>query len=96
MESSYVVVGPTICKNQSVPVVLLCPYNLNVHCSEQGILLNLLEDLFLQGHQNDALIINNNNNNGNIVNRGYYMAAQRYEISLRVLKNISLIRCAHS
>ena len=28
--------------------------------------------------------------------RGYYMAARRYEISLRVLKNISLVRCAHS
>ena len=30
------------------------------------------------------------------INRGYYMAARRYEISLRVLKNISLVRCAHS
>ena len=30
------------------------------------------------------------------VHRGYYMAAWRYEISLRVLKNISFIRCAHS
>ena len=29
-------------------------------------------------------------------NRGYYMAARRYEMSLRVLKNISLVRCAHS
>ena len=28
--------------------------------------------------------------------RGYYMAARTYEISLRVLKNISLVRCAHS
>ena len=28
--------------------------------------------------------------------RGYYMAAGRYEISLLVLKNISLVRCAHS
>ena len=30
------------------------------------------------------------------LHRGYYMAAQRYEISLRVLKNISLVRYAHS
>ena len=30
------------------------------------------------------------------VYRGYYMAARRYEISRRVLKNISLVRCAHS
>ena len=30
------------------------------------------------------------------INRGYYMAARRYEISLRVLKNISRVRCAHS
>ena len=30
------------------------------------------------------------------INRGYYMAARRYEIYLRVLKNISLVRCAHS
>ena len=28
--------------------------------------------------------------------RGYYMAARRYEISLQVLKNISLVCCAHS
>ena len=27
--------------------------------------------------------------------RGYYMAARRYKISLRVLKNISLVCCAH-
>ena len=32
----------------------------------------------------------------NKIHRGYYMAARRYEISLRVLKNISLVRCAHS
>ena len=32
----------------------------------------------------------------NVRNRGYYMATRRYEISLRVLKNISLVRCAHS
>ena len=30
------------------------------------------------------------------INRGYYMAARRYKISLRVLNNISLVRCAHS
>ena len=30
------------------------------------------------------------------INRGYYMAARGYKISLWVLKNISLIRCAHS
>ena len=28
------------------------------------------------------------------INRGYYMAARRYEISLRVLKNISRVRAA--
>ena len=28
--------------------------------------------------------------------RGYYMAARRWEISLLVLKNISLVHCAHS
>ena len=32
----------------------------------------------------------------NIINRGYYMAARRCEISLRVLKAISLVRYAHS
>ena len=30
------------------------------------------------------------------IDRGYYMAARRYAISLRVLKNISVVRCAHS
>ena len=33
------------------------------------------------------------------IHRGYYMAARRYEISLRVIyhsSNISLVRCAHS
>ena len=29
------------------------------------------------------------------VNRGYYMAAQRYKISLRVLKNISRVSAAN-
>ena len=29
-------------------------------------------------------------------NRGYYMATRRYEISLPLVKNISLVRCAHS
>ena len=29
------------------------------------------------------------------LNRGYYMAAGRYEISLRVLKNISRVRAAN-
>ena len=29
-------------------------------------------------------------------NRGYYRATRRYEISLRVLRNISLVRCTHS
>ena len=31
-----------------------------------------------------------------VAHRGYYMAVRRYEISLLVLKNISLVRCAHS
>ena len=30
-----------------------------------------------------------------IIYRGYYMAARRYKISFWVLKNISLVRCAH-
>ena len=29
------------------------------------------------------------------INRGYYMAARRYEISLRVLKNISRVSAAN-
>ena len=29
------------------------------------------------------------------INRGYYMAARRYEIYLRVLKNISRVRAAN-
>ena len=33
---------------------------------------------------------------GLLINRGYYMAARRYEISLRVLKNISRVSTAHS
>ena len=31
-----------------------------------------------------------------LIDRGYYMAARRYEISLRVLKNISRVSTAHS
>ena len=30
-----------------------------------------------------------------VIHRGYYMAARRYEISLRVLKNISQVRLAN-
>ena len=30
-----------------------------------------------------------------LINRGYYMAARRYEISLRVLRNISRVRAAN-
>ena len=32
---------------------------------------------------------------GNKINRGYYMAARRYEISLQVLKNISGVSAAN-
>ena len=31
------------------------------------------------------------NNRYSVINRGYYMATRRYEISLRVLKNISQV-----
>ena len=30
-----------------------------------------------------------------VIHRGYYMAARRYEISLRVLKNISQVSAAN-
>ena len=61
--------------------------------SRSQIFFNLaLLRYFLYGkmYQREIFFLSGN------INRGYYMAARRYAISLRVLKNISRVRCAHS
>ena len=57
--------------------------------------LTCLSGLRERAHS-DSVIVKDTQYPQYIINRGYYMAARRYEISLRVLKNISLVRCAHS
>ena len=56
--------------------------------------LTCLSGLGERAHS-DSVIVKDTQYLQYIINRGYYMAARRYEISLRVLKNISRVSAAN-
>ena len=57
--------------------------------------LTCLSGLGERAHS-DSVIVKDTQYLQYIINRGYYMAARRYEISLRVLKNISRVSAANT